>query len=75
MDGLTSTLMFSIKDLCGWYGVGYQKMREELIEVGVIPNTDKGKGNRKRLSLLQLSPVFKKFGIPKDLKLKLPIVF
>jgi hypothetical protein len=65
--------MFRIKDLCGWYGVGYEAMRKTLIAEKIIPTTDHGKGNRPRLSLSQLRPIFMKFGTPKGLTLSLEI--
>lgn len=65
--------MYSMKDLCGWYNVGREKMRETLLQEGVIPATDKGKGNRARLSLSQLQPIFKKYGYPKGLHLQLSL--
>ncbi len=57
----------------GWYNCGYEKMRETLISEGVLPKNDKGRGNRKRLALSQLKPIFDKYGYPKDLKLQLNI--
>ncbi len=63
--------MYRIKDLCNWYSVGYHTMRKTLIEEGVIPDSDRGKGNRRRLSLSQLQPIFKKYGHPTGITLSL----
>lgn len=61
--------MFQIKELCAWYGVGYETMRRILKEEGVIPQDDTGRGNRKRLPLSKLVPVFKKYGRPPGITL------
>ena len=65
--------MFRIKDLCGWYKVSYETMRKTLIAEGIIHSTDAGKGNRPRLSLSQLTPIFAKYGRPNGITLSLEL--
>lgn len=65
--------MYSVKDLCGWYGCGYKRMRKVLLKTGVISQDDHGRGNRERLGLAQLEPLFRVYGMPKNLTLQLPL--
>jgi hypothetical protein len=60
--------MYTTKDLCRWYKSQYRDIRTMLIEEGVIPKTDKGKGKRKRYSYSQLIPIFRRCGLPNEVK-------
>lgn len=63
--------MIRVKDLCRWYKMSYGTMRKCLVRCGVIPETDKGRGNRKGYSATRLKPLFAEYGTPKELTLML----
>jgi hypothetical protein len=55
--------MYTMKELCVLYNVGYEGLRNALIATGVFSKDQrKGKGNKPRLAHCELIPFFRKYG-------------